>query len=54
MSEWPKATFTDEDGEEYYWNFWIKKDKDKFIKETEGMNRGQRELHWKMYFEQIA
>jgi hypothetical protein len=51
---WPKATFIDEGGEEYYWNFWVEKDKDKFIEETEGMNRSQRELHWKMYFEQIA
>ena len=30
MSEWPRATFIDEDGDEYYWNFWIKKDRDRF------------------------
>ena len=51
---WPRATFTDEDGDEYYWNFWVEKHKDKFIKETEGMTRGQRELYWKMHYEQIA
>ena len=51
---WPRATFTDEHGDEYYWNFWVEKHKDKFIKETEGMTRGQRELHWKMHYEQIA
>ena len=33
MSEWPRATFIDEDGEEYYWNFWVKKDRDRFIEE---------------------
>lgn len=54
MSEWPRATFIDEDGEEYYWNFWVKKDRDKFVEETEGFTRSQRELHWKMYYEQIA
>jgi|TARA_R110002074_G_scaffold320855_1_gene491317 hypothetical protein len=54
MSDWPRATFLDEDGSEYYWNFWVDKDKNKFIGETEGMNRAQRELHYKMYFEQIA
>jgi hypothetical protein len=54
MSDWPRATFLDEDGSEYYWNFWVEKDKNKFIGETEGMSRAQRESHYKMYFEQIA
>jgi hypothetical protein len=54
MSDWPRATFLDEDGSEYYWNFWIERDKEKFIGETKGMNRAQRESHYKLYFEQIV